>query len=145
MKRHYNPGRAGQGSERAERCFHKHNRIGRGERGDQLLDAETPEAAGRKSIFSAGSIIRAAKDQVSCNLAGESAILNIKSGVYYGLDSVGARIWELVQQPRSVNEVRETLLKEYDVEPQRCETDLLALLERLLAEGLIEVQDGPAA
>jgi len=90
-------------------------------------------------------MIQVAKDQVSCNLAGESAILNIKSGVYYGLDSVGARIWELVQQPRSVNEVREILLKEYDVEPQRCETDLLALLERLLAEGLIEVRDGPAA
>ncbi|HJY86496.1 MAG TPA: PqqD family peptide modification chaperone [Candidatus Acidoferrales bacterium] len=110
-----------------------------------MCDAETPEAEGKKSIFSAGSIIRVAKDQISCNLVGEAAILNIKSGVYYGLDSVGARVWELVQQPRSVNEVRETLLKEYDVEPQRCETDLLALLERLLAEGLIEVLDGPAA
>ena len=110
-----------------------------------MRDAETPETARRKSIFSAGSIIRVAKDQISCNLVGEAAILNIKSGVFYGLDSVGARVWELVQQPRSVSEVRETLLKEYDVEPQRCETDLLALLERLQAEGLIEVLDGPAA
>ena len=43
----------------------------------------------------------ATKDQVSCDLAGEAAILNIKSGVYYGLDPVGARIWNLMQEPRA--------------------------------------------
>ena len=48
------------------------------------------------------SVVVAAKDQVSCDLAGEAAILNIKSGVYYGLDPVGARIWSLVQEPRKV-------------------------------------------
>ena len=88
------------------------------------------------------SIVVAAKDQVSCDLAGEAAILNIKNGVYYGLDPVGARIWRLIQQPRSVDEVRETLVDEYEVEPERCAQDLVALLEQLLAEGLIEVREG---
>ncbi len=88
------------------------------------------------------SIVVASKDQVSCDLAGEAAILNIKKGVYYGLDPVGAQIWRLIQQPRSVNEVREAIVSEYDVEPERCESDLLALLARLLAEGLIEVKEG---
>jgi len=85
------------------------------------------------------------KEQVWCDLAGEAAILNLKNGVYYGLDAVGARIWTLIQDARSVGQVRDALLEEYDVEPERCEADLLALLARLEAEGLIEVKDESAA
>lgn len=91
------------------------------------------------------SIIVAAKDQVSCDLAGEAAILNIRNGVYYGLDPVGARIWQLIQQPHSVDEVRETLMGEYEVDPERCAQDLVALLEKLLAEGLVELRDETAS
>jgi hypothetical protein len=86
----------------------------------------------------------AAKDQVSCDLQGEAAILNLANGIYYGLDSIGAQVWTLLQQPRRVEEIREAVLREYEVEPDRCHSDLLALLERLRAEGLIEVRDGPA-
>jgi hypothetical protein len=91
------------------------------------------------------SVVVATKDQVSCDLAGEAAILNIKNGVYYGLDPVGARIWNLVQQPREVAEIQNAITEEYDVEPERCARDLVRLLEKLLAEGLIEVKDGSSA
>lgn len=91
------------------------------------------------------STVVAAKDQVSCDLAGEAAILNLESGVYYGLDAVGARVWHLLQEPRTVQDVRETLLMEYEVERDRCERDLLALLQELVAAGLIEVRDESAA
>ena len=87
------------------------------------------------------SVIVVAKEQVSCDFAGEAAILNLKNGVYYGLDPVGARIWNLIQKPTTVNRVRDALLKEYSVEPDLCERDLLALLQKLTAEGLIEVKD----
>jgi hypothetical protein len=96
-------------------------------------------------VISDQSIVVAAKDQVSCDLAGEAAILNIKNGVYYGLDPVGARIWSLMQEPRAVAEIQNTITGEYDVEPERCAQDLVALLEKLLAEGLIEVKDSSAA
>lgn len=95
-----------------------------------------------KGLISGHSILVVAKEQVSCDLGGEAAILNLKSGVYYGLDPIGARIWDLIQEPKSLNEIREILLKEYEVEPDRCERDLLALLQKLAAEGLIEVSDG---
>ena len=91
------------------------------------------------------SVVVAAKDQVSCDLAGEAAILNIKNGVYYGLDPVGARIWNLMREPRGVADIRNTIAGEYDVEPERCARDLFGLLEKLLAEGLIEVKDVPGA
>ena len=90
------------------------------------------------------SVVVAIKDQVSCDLAGEAAILNIKNGVYYGLDPVGARIWNLMQQPRAVFEIQNAITGEYDVEPERCARDLFGLLNRLLEEGLIEVRDGSA-
>lgn len=91
-------------------------------------------------IISDLSVVVAAKDQVSCDLAGEAAILNVKSGVYYGLDPVGARIWNLMQEPRKVIEIQNAITGEYDVEPERCAQDLVALLEKLLAEGLIVVK-----
>jgi len=81
------------------------------------------------------------KDQLWCDLTGEAAILNLKNGVYYGLDTVGSRIWSLIQEPRTVNEVRDALLEEYHVERDHCERDLLTLLQRLAAEGLIQVDD----
>jgi hypothetical protein len=89
---------------------------------------------------SGDSTVVAAKNQVSSDLGGEVAILDLKAGVYYGLDAVGARIWSLIQEPRTVNEIRNILLEEYEVEPERCERDLLVLLQRLANEGLIEVE-----
>jgi Coenzyme PQQ synthesis protein D (PqqD) len=95
--------------------------------------------------LSANSIVVMAAEQVSCPLGEESAILNLKNSVYYGLDPVGARVWTLLQEPRSVGELRDTLLSEYEVEAGRCEDDLLALLEKMRSEGLIEVRMVSAA
>jgi len=89
--------------------------------------------------LSLDSIVTAAAEQVSCPLGDEAAILNLKNTVYYGLDPVGARIWTLLQQKRSVGELRDLLVEEYDVEAERCERDLLDLLEKMRAEGLIQV------
>ena len=94
-----------------------------------------------KEKLSKNSIIAAAKEQVSCDLAGEAAILDLKSGQYYGLNSIGARIWSLIQEPHSISEVLHTLLAEYDVDALQCEQDLFALVQKLAASGLIEVQD----
>lgn len=108
-----------------------------------LLDRKVGFAKMQSTIWSS-SVIVVAKEQVSCDLAGEVAILDVKSGVYYGLNAVGARIWNLIQEPRTVKEVRDVLLAEYDVEPDRCERALLALLQELAAKGLIEVKDETA-
>ena len=73
-----------------------------------------------KSALSMDSTVVAAEDQVSSDLGGEVAILDLKAGVYYGLDAVGARVWDLVQVSRKVDEIRDALLEEYEVEPERC-------------------------
>jgi len=87
------------------------------------------------------SVVVAASEQISCPLGEESAILNLENSVYYGLDPVGAHVWRLLREPKSVAELRDALLDEYDVEAARCEQDLLELLEKMRGEGLIEVRD----
>ncbi len=85
--------------------------------------------------------MRPSENQVSCSLQGEAVILNYKSGVYYGLNPVGARIWELIQESRTPREVHEVLLGEYEVDSDRCWNDLVPLLAELRQAGLIELEE----
>ena len=79
--------------------------------------------------------------QVSCPLGDESAILNMKNSVYYGVNPVGATVWNLLKEAKTVGQIRDAILNEYEVDEVRCEKDLFALLEEMRSEGLIEVRD----
>lgn len=96
---------------------------------------------GMSNMVSMHTVVAAQKEQVASDLSGEVVILNPQSGIYYGLDGVGTFVWHLIQEPKTVNAVRDAILEEYEVDPERCERDLLALLEKLAAEGLIEVRN----
>ena len=85
------------------------------------------------------STVVIAKDQISCDMAGESVILDLKSGIYYGLNAIGARVWSLMQESTPVEAILEVLLTEYEVEAERCETDLFALLQELASRNLIQI------
>jgi len=95
--------------------------------------------------ISTENVVVASEEHVSADLDSESVILSLKNGTYYGLDPLGAHIWELIQKPRPVLEVRDAILSEYDVSAEQCETDLIALLDELESEGLIEVRNGASA
>ncbi len=86
------------------------------------------------------SWIVAAKELIWSDLDGEVVILNLRDGIYYGLDPVGAAIWQLVQEPRTVLQIRDCLLQEYDVEPDVCLQDVLALLADLAARQIVEAR-----
>jgi hypothetical protein len=85
------------------------------------------------------STVVATRGQISSDLGDEVAILDLEGGMYYGLDNAGARVWELIQEPRRVSEIHATIVDEYDVEPERCERDIVSLLQNLREEGLVEV------
>ena len=85
------------------------------------------------------SLVKASGDQVSSEVDGEMVSVNLKSGLYYSLNAVGSRIWQLVQEPSSVRDIRETIVEEYEVEAERCGRDVVRLLNDLAARGLIEV------
>lgn len=94
------------------------------------------------TALSLSSLIVAAQHQVSSDLAGEAVILDMPSGTYYGLNAVGASIWQLVQVPKTVTQIRDAVLDEYEIDADTCEGDLFTLLGDLHEKGLIEVTDG---
>ncbi len=93
------------------------------------------------TALSLSSLIVAAQHQVSSDLAGEAVILDMPSSTYYGLNAVGASIWQLIQTPKTVHQVRDAILNEYEIDANTCENDLLTLLNNLRDKGLIEVID----
>ena len=90
------------------------------------------------------TVVRAAPSQVSTVLDGEAVLLELNRGVYFGLNEVGTRVWQLVQAPTPVAAVRDAICREYDVPPDRCFEDVTSLLDRLQNEGLVEVVDESA-
>lgn len=90
-------------------------------------------------------MVVASQKQLSADMQGESVILNIESGIYFGLTEAGTRIWELVQQPISVRAIQETILNEYDVDAGRCAQDIQMLLTKLFDARLLEVLDAEAS
>lgn len=99
--------------------------------------AHTPPLC--SSTISTDSVVVAAPQQVSSQLGGETVILQLEEGVYYGLDPVGTRIWTLLQEPHAVRDIRDRILEEYQVEPERCESDLITLLDQLAERCLLDV------
>jgi hypothetical protein len=80
----------------------------------------------------------AAREQVSAEVEGEAVILHLADGIYYGLDGVGAFLWELLRQPRTLAELRDAVTAEFAVDAATAEQDLLHLVNELTARGLVE-------
>lgn len=85
--------------------------------------------------------VLASEQQISCDVADEVVLLSVTDGQYYGLNPVAASIWRLIQQPRTLTDVRDGLLHEYaDVSVETCTMEVLAFATNMLALGLIELR-----
>lgn len=91
------------------------------------------------------TVVVVSKEQMASNIGGETVILGMKKGHYYGVDGVGARVWQLIQEPSRVADLHTALVDEYNVDPQKAEADLLTLLGAMAEAGLIEVRTAPDA
>jgi len=88
---------------------------------------------------SLSSRIRISEHTLSHELSGETVLLELSRGVYYGLDEVGTRIWQLLGDGRSLAETLAALVEEYEVSEAEGAGDLLALVRELEERGLIEI------
>ena len=70
----------------------------------------------------------------------ETVILDLANGIYYGLDPVGARIWQLMDEGQTLVQVCEVMLSEYEVTREDIERDVLSLVQTLLERQLISVR-----
>jgi hypothetical protein len=88
------------------------------------------------------SLVRAAPETLAANVdnvKNEIALLSMPAGRYFGLNATGSCVWELIQQPVTVENLLSGMLQRFDVEESVCRNDLLELLERMTAAGLVEV------
>lgn len=92
--------------------------------------------------LSLDTAVRASRQQVSCDVADEAVLLSLRDGEYYGLNEVGASIWRLIQQPRTVLELRDSLLQEYaDIEVAECERAVISFLSEMISLKLVDLVD----
>lgn len=84
-------------------------------------------------------VFRVSPNQVASAVGEDLAILDLDHSIYYGLDAVGARIWELLQEPTPLTQVVSKLVSEFEVDEATASEDLLALVRELLDKQLVEV------
>ena len=80
---------------------------------------------------------------MSRQVGDETVILDLSSGMYFGLDPVGARIWQLLSDGHPLDSVVTTLLGEYEVTEEQLRQDVTSLVNELVSRGLVEVSPSP--
>ena len=84
--------------------------------------------------------ITIADDVLYRELAGESVLLNLASGVYFGLDDVGTRMWYLLAEHGDPEKILPILLAEYEVEATKLRQDVETLIRQLVDKGLVKIE-----
>ena len=83
------------------------------------------------------TVLVASPDLMASEVDGELVMMHVEKGSYYGLDPVAARIWQALQEPKSVDEVCALMMQRYDVDEATCRSEVTAFATQLLDEGLI--------
>jgi hypothetical protein len=87
------------------------------------------------------TVVRLAPEPVATAMPGETVILDARAGRYFSLAAVGARVWELLADGVTFEDLVRTVVAEYDVDRATCEGDMRALLSDLRAAELIVVDE----
>ena len=83
------------------------------------------------------SVISRSNEVVFSKLDDEIMMMSIKNSEYYGLDDIGSRIWEILLNPSTFNEIIKTLLKEFEISEEECSADVLEFLRALKDKNLV--------
>lgn len=82
--------------------------------------------------------ITPSKKAVARQVGEETVILHLGTGTYFGLDPVGARIWQLISEQKTLTDVCTVMLEEYDMAREDLERDVLSLAEDFASQQLID-------
>jgi len=84
-------------------------------------------------------IVTQIKGNIASDMDGEKVIMSIKNGRYYNLGKLGGEIWDLLETPITINNLISNLISKYEVKRSECEEQVLAFLEQLKKENLIDL------
>ena len=103
-----------------------------------------PDNDARKALLAdPGTLYSRATDQVSADLNGDMAILNLETKTYFGLAGVSAFIWQKLEQPTHLAQLTQAIQDEFEVEEMQCKADAAIFLNKLDSLGLLKIQPGP--
>ena len=74
---------------------------------------------------------------IEADAGGEMVGLHIDHGTCYGFNATATRVWQLLEEPRTINDLCALLMAEHDVDEAECRADLPAMIEMLVAEKLV--------
>lgn len=97
--------------------------------------------AKKKKGIASDSIVERKKELPVTDIGGEKVMFQLSQGKYYGLDSVGSRVWDLMENPLSVQHIIESLMQEYDVDSLTCQEQVIEFIQKLYTEDLVCVLD----
>lgn len=83
--------------------------------------------------------VAASDHPTTSTVDGELVLLNTRTGMYQGLTGVGPRVWELLQEPTTIQRVVDAITDEYDVADESCEEDVVEFVRTMADERLVEV------
>jgi len=82
-------------------------------------------------------VIKRSDELVHSDMDGETVMMSIEQSQYYGLDSVGTRIWDLIEDQMRVSDICAALMNEYDVTEQQCQQDVISFLQDMLENNTV--------
>lgn len=88
----------------------------------------------------AGDKVKISKEVLSQEIHGETVLMDLASEQYFGLDVVGTRVWQLLRDGKSREQLLTVMLEEFEVGREQLESDISSLLEKLISAGLISVE-----
>jgi hypothetical protein len=89
--------------------------------------------------LSLDSVAARRPDALSARVDDELVLLDPRTSLYFGLDRVGRRVWDLLEEPRSIGELCATLEQEFDVAPEDCHADVIGFVARMAEADLVEL------
>lgn len=86
------------------------------------------------------TLVRRSEEPVAVEVDRTVVMMSVEKGMYYGLEGPGPRIWSLLDQARTPRELRDTLVEEFDVDPEQCLRDVCNFLEDMLKADLVHLE-----
>ena len=87
-----------------------------------------------------GTIVRRSASLLEAEVAGELVALHVETGACYGYNLTATQIWALVEEAKTIAEIRSVLLDRFEVDAETCQIGVDALLQQLEADGLVELE-----
>jgi hypothetical protein len=72
------------------------------------------------------------------SIDGSLVMMDIQKGKYFGLNPVGKRIWEIIERPKSFDEITDFLQAEFEVTPEQCRSEVEEFLAKMAKSGIIK-------